>query len=42
MSVYEDPDNQEVDIPEEVIVAPDVDLDLEDGEEPMIDEEETE
>lgn len=44
-SIEEDEDNPQVDIDEgeEYIPVPDVDLDdLEEGEEPMIDEEETE
>ncbi len=42
MSLYEDPDNQEEDNedPEEVIDIPDIDLDLEDGEVPTLDDEE--
>lgn len=44
MSIFEDPDNAELDIieQEEEIEIPDIDLDLEPGEEPMIDEDETE
>ncbi len=45
MSIHEDEDNLEADIPEEgpeYIPVPDVDLDLEEGEEPMIDEDEME
>lgn len=43
MSIYEDADNQEVEIPDDdIIEVPDVDLDLEDGELPMLEEDELE
>ncbi len=42
MSIYQDEDNLEADIPEELIPVPDVDLDLEDGEVPTLDEDELE
>jgi hypothetical protein len=45
MSIFEDPDNEEVDIDEgdEYIPTPDIEFDdLEDGEEPTIDEDELE
>ncbi len=44
MSLYEDPDNQDEDSedPEEAIDIPDIDLDLEEGEVPTLDEDELE
>ena len=44
MSIREDEENQEVEImeDEEVIDVPDIDLDLEDGELPFLNEEELE
>ncbi len=43
MSIFEDEDNLEPEINDSPIFnVPDIDLGLEDGEEPMIDEDETE
>lgn len=44
MSIFEDPDNEEEEIEEgeEVISIPDIQLDLEEGEVPTLDEDELE